>query len=287
MAGAARVEPLPPVTRAGPRFHHRREIGTLVGLVALLVALWGATPHFATVSNLVNVVEQSTIIGIVAVGMTFVIVSGGIDLSVGSVVALAGIVFGLDRLDGGRILVRGRPLRIRSPRHAIRAGIGFVTEDRKGDGLVLGLSVRDNIALPVLRALSRMGVVRAAAERALAGRYVRELRIRTSGAEQRAVELSGGNQQKVVLAKWLAARVDVLFLDEPTRGIDVGSKQEIYRLIGRLAAEGVGIVLISSELPEIVGLADRVLVMRGGRVAGEFARAEATQERLLACAVGA
>jgi ribose transport system ATP-binding protein len=200
---------------------------------------------------------------------------------------LARAVFGLDRIDAGRIFLRGRPLRIRSPRQAIRAGIGFVTEDRKGDGLVLGLSVRDNIALPVLRSLSRLGVVRAGDERALAGRYVRDLRIRTTGAEQLVLELSGGNQQKVVLAKWLAARVDVLFLDEPTRGIDVGAKQEIYRLIGRLAEEGVGVVLISSELPEIVGLADRVLVMRGGRIAGEFARAEATQERLLACAVGA
>jgi ribose transport system ATP-binding protein len=200
---------------------------------------------------------------------------------------LARAVFGLDRIDAGRIFLRGRPLRIRSPRQAIRAGIGFVTEDRKGDGLVLGLSVRDNIALPVLRSLSRLGVVRAGDERALAGRFVRDLRIRTTSAEQLVLELSGGNQQKVVLAKWLAARVDVLFLDEPTRGIDVGAKQEIYRLIGRLAEEGVGVVLISSELPEVVGLADRVLVMRGGRIAGEFGRAEATQERLLACAVGA
>jgi ribose transport system ATP-binding protein len=200
---------------------------------------------------------------------------------------LARAVFGLDRPERGRILVRGRARRIRSPRDAIRAGIGLAPEDRKGSGLVLGRSVRDNIALAVLARLSRLGVVRRAAERALAERYVRELRIRTPGVEQPVLHLSGGNQQKVVLAKWLACRVDVLFLDEPTRGIDVVAKEELYQLVGRLAAEGVGIVLISSELPELVGLCDRVLVLRRGRVAGEFARGEATQERILACAAGA
>ena len=222
----------------------------------------------------------------------------GFTVRAGEVLGVAGLLgsgrtevvralFGLDRADEGRVWVRGRPRRLRTPRQAIRAGLGFVSEDRKGDGLVLGLTVRDNIALPVLRALSRLGVVRPAAERALAARFIRDLRIRATSAEQRVLHLSGGNQQKVVLAKWLAARVDVLFLDEPTRGIDVGAKQDIYALVDRLAAEGVGIVLISSELPELVGLADRVLVMRDGRVAGEFPRAEATQERLLACAVGA
>ena len=200
---------------------------------------------------------------------------------------IARAVFGLDRIDGGRVTVMGRERRIRSPRQAIRARIGFVTEDRKVQGLVLGRSVRDNIALPVLATLSRLGVVRQRDEQALAEQYVRDLRIRTPSVEQLALHLSGGNQQKVVLAKWLACRVDILFLDEPTRGIDVGAKQEIYLLMNRLAADGVGIVLISSELPEIVGLSDRVLVMRAGRIAGEFTRAEATQERVLACAVGA
>jgi ABC-type sugar transport system ATPase subunit len=123
------------------------------------------------------------------------------------------------------------------------------------------------------------------AERELADRYVRDLRIKTPSSEQMTLNLSGGNQQKVVLAKWLACQVDILILDEPTRGIDVGSKQEIYLLMTRLAAEGVGIVLISSELPEIVGLCDRVLVMRGGRVVGTFLR-PASQEEILSCAVG-
>ncbi len=216
----------------------------------------------------------------------------------GEIVGLAGLlgsgrtrvarsVFGLDPRDHGEIIVRGRRCRIRSPRQAIRAGLGFVTEDRKGEGLVLGLSVRENLVLPVLRTLTRSGIVRRGLEREIAERFTRELRIRTQSVEQMAMHLSGGNQQKVVLGKWLACQVDVLFLDEPTRGIDVGAKQEIYYLMNRLAAEGVGIVLISSELPEIVGLCDRVLVMRAGRVAGEFTRAEVTQERLLACAVGA
>jgi ribose transport system ATP-binding protein len=200
---------------------------------------------------------------------------------------LARAIFGADRADTGSIYVRGKRQDIRSPRDAVRLGIGFVTEDRKLQGLVLGRSVRDNIVLPVIRRLSRLGVVRSRDERALAESKVGDLRIRTPSMEQLTLHLSGGNQQKVVLAKWLACNVDVLFLDEPTRGIDVGAKQEIYALIDKLAAAGMGIVLISSELPEIVGLSDRVLVMRGGRIAAEFDRANATQERLLACAMGA
>jgi ABC-type sugar transport system ATPase subunit len=151
---------------------------------------------------------------------------------------------------------------------------------------VLGLTVRENLTLPVLPAVSRFGVVNAGDEADRAEELARSLRIKTPSIEQQVLNLSGGNQQKVVLGKWLACRVDVLILDEPTRGIDVGAKQEVYGLVERLVGEGVGILLISSELPEIVGLSDRVLVMRGGRVAGEFTRAEATQERILACAVG-
>ncbi|HJU85900.1 MAG TPA: sugar ABC transporter ATP-binding protein [Gemmatimonadota bacterium] len=199
--------------------------------------------------------------------------------------AVARAIFGLDPLDAGRVLVRGRPMAIRSPRDAIRAGIGLVTEDRKGQGLVLSLSVRENISLPVLGSVSRLGVIDARSERELASRYAADLRIRTPSIEHRTLTLSGGNQQKVVLAKWLACRVDVLVLDEPTRGIDVGAKQEIYGLMNRLAAEGVGILLISSELPEIVGLCDRVLVMRGGEVAATFERG-ISQEDILASAVG-
>jgi len=200
---------------------------------------------------------------------------------------LARALFGLEALDAGEIFVRGVARKIRSPRDAIRCGIGFLTEDRKKEGLILGRSVRDNIALPLLDTLSDLGVVRTTRETAVADSFVRDLRIRTPSLGQLALNLSGGNQQKIVLAKWLACRTQILFLDEPTRGIDVGAKQEIYLIINRLAAEGVGIVLISSELQEIVGLSDRVLVMRGGRIVGEFGHDEATQERLLACAVGA
>jgi L-arabinose transport system ATP-binding protein len=135
--------------------------------------------------------------------------------------------------------------------------------------------------------LSRFGIVRNGEETSIADSYVKDLRIRTPSINQLALHLSGGNQQKIVLAKWLACKVDVLILDEPTRGIDVGAKQEIYALVDALASNGVGIVMISSELPEVVGLSDRVLVMRAGRIAGEFTRSDATQERVLACAVGA
>jgi ribose transport system ATP-binding protein len=199
--------------------------------------------------------------------------------------ALARAIFGLDPVDSGRVFVRGQRVSIRSPRDAIRAGIGLVTEDRKREGLVLSLTVRENVTLPILGSISRFGVIDRVAERERASRYVTDLRIRTPSIEQVTLTLSGGNQQKVVLAKWLACQVDILILDEPTRGIDVGAKQEIYGVMDRLVAEGVGIVLISSELPEIVGLCDRILVMRGGAVAGAFPRG-ASQEDVLACAVG-
>ncbi|HET9334059.1 MAG TPA: sugar ABC transporter ATP-binding protein [Gemmatimonadota bacterium] len=200
---------------------------------------------------------------------------------------VARAIFGIDPHDAGRVFMRGRPARISSPRDAIRAGIGLLTEDRKRQGLVLELSIRENIVLPVLGSMSRFGIVSRRMERERASKHAAGLRIKTPSLEQVVLNLSGGNQQKVVLAKWLACEVDVLILDEPTRGIDVGSKQEVYQLIHRLASEGVGIVLISSELPEIVGLADRILVMRAGRVVAELSGDEASQESVLAHAVGA
>ena len=199
---------------------------------------------------------------------------------------VARAIFGLDALDGGTIRVDGRVISIATPRQAIEAGIGFVTEDRKREGLVLQRSVRDNIVLPILDLLSRLGVVRHVEEHDTAAEAVRDLRIRTPSVQQLARNLSGGNQQKIVLAKWLATGARILFLDEPTRGVDVGAKQEIYQLINTLAAKGVAIVLMSSELPEVLGLSDRVLVMREGRIAGEFVRDDATAERVMACAVG-
>lgn len=215
----------------------------------------------------------------------------------GEVVALAGLVgagrselalaiFGADRFDAGEILVDGRPVKIKSPRAAIARGIGMVTEDRKQLGLVLPMNVRENVSLASLRRVSALGFVRRSREREAARRYIKELAIKTPGPEQPVRNLSGGNQQKVVLAKWLFTQSRILLLDEPTRGVDVGAKAEIYQLINRLAAQGAGILMISSELPEVLAMADRILVMHEGRIAGELSRAEASQERIMHLATG-
>jgi ribose transport system ATP-binding protein len=200
--------------------------------------------------------------------------------------ALARAIFGADRIDGGRILVRGEERSIPSPRAAIDLGIGFLSEDRKQQGLVLPLTVQENICLPSVGRLARAGVMQPAREAAAARARIAELRIKTPGTHQRVMNLSGGNQQKVVLAKWLCTEAEILIFDEPTRGIDVGAKAEIYQLMQQLAARGVAILMISSELPEILGLSDRILVMHEGRLTAEFAAAEATQEKILAAALG-
>jgi ribose transport system ATP-binding protein len=199
---------------------------------------------------------------------------------------LARVIAGADRPDAGRIFLNGKPLRLRAPGDAIRAGIGLVPEDRKTQGLIAGLSVAANLALPQLPRLSRFGVVSRRQVAALAFRWIRELRVRTPGIDAPAATLSGGNQQKVVLAKALAGGAAVLVVDEPTRGIDVGAKMEIYALLDKLAAAGAGILMISSELPEIMGMSDRILVMHQGRVRAEFEAREASQERVLHAALG-
>ena len=199
---------------------------------------------------------------------------------------LARAIFGLDKLENGTVHIKGKERRIGSPRAAINAGLGFLTEDRKAQGLVLPLSVKDNLCLPSVDKLTTLGFVDSRRDRRAADRYVRELRIRTPGLDQKVVYLSGGNQQKVVLSKWLCSEAEVFIFDEPTRGVDVGAKAEIYQLMNRLAATGVAIVMISSELPEILGMSDRILVMRAGRVACEFTAEEATQEKILECALG-
>lgn len=216
----------------------------------------------------------------------------------GEVVGLAGLVgsgrtevaraiFGADRLDRGTIRLNGRPVHIRSPQDARRLGIGYVPEDRKVQGLVLGMTVRNNTALTVLRQLALGGhLIQWPSVEAKARQYVQELQVRPPRTDLIAGSLSGGNQQKVVLAKWLAAELKVLLLDEPTRGIDVGAKAEIHGLIDELAHRGMAILLISSELPEVLAMSDRILVMSEGRLAGELSRAEATQERVLALASG-
>ncbi len=192
------------------------------------------------------------------------------------------LIFGADKRDAGTISLDGKPLEIREPRDAIAAGIGLLTEDRKLQGLVLGHSVRENFGLPNLSWLSRRGFVQMSREREEFAKYSGLLKIKVATQDTAAGTLSGGNQQKVVLAKWLARNCDVLIFDEPTRGIDVGAKYEIYLLMNELAAAGKAIVMISSELPEVLGMADRILVMHEGRVTGEFADArKTTQEQIM------
>lgn len=215
----------------------------------------------------------------------------------GEILAIAGLVgagrtetlrliFGADKRHAGDIILDGRPLDIRSPRDAIAAGIGLLTEDRKLQGLVLGQSVRENFSLPNLGPLSQFGFVDRRREREAFGRHVDQLRIKMPHQEERARNLSGGNQQKVVLAKWLERDCEVLFFDEPTRGIDVGARHEIYLLMNELAARGKAIVMVSSELPEVLGLADRILVMHEGRITGEIASGPTvTQEEVMRLAM--
>ncbi|MGH9802965.1 MAG: sugar ABC transporter ATP-binding protein, partial [Blastocatellia bacterium] len=174
---------------------------------------------------------------------------------------LARAIFGLDKPDTGSIHVKGKLQKITSPRQAINLGLGFLTEDRKTQGLVLPLSVQENICLPSVERFSRLGVVSQRREAEAAAQYQKDLRIKTTGLGQRVMNLSGGNQQKVVLSKWLCSRGDILIFDEPTRGIDVGSKAEIYQLMNQLTATGAAVIMISSDLPEILGMSDRILVM--------------------------
>ncbi|MEK0448072.1 MAG: hypothetical protein RL088_340 [Verrucomicrobiota bacterium] len=196
------------------------------------------------------------------------------------------LVFGADKRDSGTISLDGKPLDIREPRDAIAAGIGLLTEDRKLQGLVLAHSVRENFGLPNLSWLSRLGLVQEKREREEFAKYADLLKIKVATQETAVGTLSGGNQQKVVLAKWLARNCDVLIFDEPTRGIDVGAKYEIYLLMNELTAAGKAIVMISSELPEVLGMADRIIVMHEGRVTGEFTDASTTtQEQIMQLAV--
>lgn len=199
---------------------------------------------------------------------------------------VARCIFGADRMTAGQILLEGRAIRPRSPRDAVEAGVALLTEDRKHDGLVMSLSIRDNASLAILQQISRLGVIDTGERDRRVTKQVRELSVHPADINRLVRQLSGGNQQKVVLAKWLLSGARVLILDEPTRGVDVATKVEIYRIISALAEAGVGILIISSELPEILGMSDRALVMRDGRLEGEFEIAQASEESLLACAAG-
>ena len=219
------------------------------------------------------------------------------DVRAGEIVGLAGLVgagrteivraiAGADVPTGGVVSVDGAPIAVRNPRSTIDAGIALITEDRKSQGLVLGMTVRENTTLAHLEDYSRGPFVDRAAEVHITNTEIADLRIRTPSSEQSVRNLSGGNQQKVVLAKWMTGDARVFLFDEPTRGVDVGAKAEIYALMLALLARGAGIVMVSSELPEVLGMSHRVLVIRGGQIAAEFARADATPARVIAAAAG-
>jgi rhamnose transport system ATP-binding protein len=219
------------------------------------------------------------------------------QLRKGEIVGLAGFVgsgrtevaraiFGIDSLDQGQLTIEGRPFRPRSPRAALKRGVAYLPEDRLQQGLVQTMPIVTNLSMAVLPELTPGGVLRPGRERSLARRFIDQLRIKATSAKQVVRSLSGGNQQKVVLGKWLAAEPRILILDEPTHGVDVGTKADVHRTISQLAAGGLTILMISSELPEILGMSDRVLVMREGRLVGEFSRAEATQEGIIGAAAG-
>lgn len=221
----------------------------------------------------------------------------GFDVRSGEILGLTGLVgagrtevaqaiFGLAPLATGRIEINGKAVTIGSPAAAVKAGVAYVPEDRKGDGIVPSMSVRENISLPVLRRLSRLGRIGMSRDRGLAAKYTRDFSIVPPDPERRINLLSGGNQQKAIISRWLAAGPKVLILDEPTRGVDVGAKAEIHRIIGELVAGGMAVVMISSELPEVMGVCDRVVVMRDGRASSPIARGDLTEERIMALATG-
>ena len=217
------------------------------------------------------------------------------EVRAGEIVALAGLVgagrtevaraiFGIDRYDTGTVSVDGELLRRHDPRASITAGIGLVPEDRRGQGLVMNLSVTRNATLTLRNKLARFGLISGAREREAGEEWSRRLHVKTGSPDLPVSTLSGGNQQKVVLAKWLATEPRVLIVDEPTRGIDIGTKAEVHRLISDLAGRGIAVLMISSELPEVLGMADRVLVMREGRLTATIDRADATAERVMLAA---
>ena len=195
-------------------------------------------------------------------------------------------LFGLDRLDQGEVRMFGKKVEIRKPVDAVNHGIGFITEDRKDEGLVLDFSVRDNMVLPSISGFTKKGIISTQSEKVFVDALIKRLQIKTHSAETAAGNLSGGNQQKVVIAKWIGIGPKLLILDEPTRGVDVGAKREIYQLMNELTGHGVAIIMVSSELPEVLGMSDRIVVVHEGRITGELNKAEATQEKIMTLATG-
>ena len=220
------------------------------------------------------------------------------NLHAGEVLGIAGLVgagrtelaraiMGADPIDSGTIRVFGKELKVRSPRDAIQAGIAFLTENRKEQGLILIQSIAFNTTLVKLEQHARFGILRLKVIRAVAERLAKDLQVRPPSINRLAGDLSGGNQQKVVVAKWLASQAKIFIFDEPTRGIDVGAKVEVYNLINNLVQEGAAVIIICSEMPEVIGMSDRILVMHNGSITGEFDRDQATQEKIMYAAIGA
>ncbi len=219
------------------------------------------------------------------------------ELRKGEVLGIAGLmgagrtevvqsIFGYKTLTSGELYLNGKQVKIKKPEDAIKLGFGYVTEDRKCEGLVLDFSVSENLSLTNLSTISSNGIIKAEKEKSLYNTMVKRLGVRTSGPAQTVKSLSGGNQQKIVIAKWLGINPDILILDEPTRGVDIGAKKEIYSIINSLAEKGVSIIMISSELPEIIGMVDRVLIMHEGKLTGELNKDEMTQEKIMHYATG-
>jgi rhamnose transport system ATP-binding protein len=240
-----------------------------------------------------NIVLETNNLGCEASGVA------GVSLSVraGEILGLAGLVgagrtelarvlFGLTPADNGQILLGGKPVVIDSPKTAVEHGIAYVPEDRRRHGVILDMTVATNATLAILQKIATVGWINFSRERKIAGSFVEKFAIKTPSLDTPVGHLSGGNQQKVALARWLATDPKVIILDEPTQGVDVGAKAEIHRLMGQLAGGGAAILMISSELPEVLGMSDRIAVMHAGRIVGILDRASATQEKILELALG-
>jgi ABC-type sugar transport system ATPase subunit len=197
---------------------------------------------------------------------------------------LAQTVFGFLQPNGGTIRVRGEPRTIRSPREAMALGLGMLPEDRKNAAVIGPMNVRENISIAVLPRLQTAGFVKRREESDIVRKFVERLHIKTAGVEQSITSLSGGNQQKVMIARWIASNVSILIVDEPTQGVDVGAKAEIHRLLRELARQGVAVIVISSDLPEVLSISDRIIVMRGGSIVGELPASAATEEKIMTLA---
>ncbi|MFJ5761651.1 sugar ABC transporter ATP-binding protein [Neobacillus sp. NPDC093182] len=195
-------------------------------------------------------------------------------------------IFGLDGFDSGEVWLKGEKVTIKSPEQAVKAGIGFITEDRKDEGLILDFSIRDNMVLPTLYSFAPKGIINEKSETDFVNMLIKRLTVKTESPDIAVGKLSGGNQQKVVIAKWVGIGPKLLILDEPTRGVDVGAKREIYQLMNELTDRGVAIIMVSSELPEVLGMSDRILVVHEGKINGELLKADATQEKIMTLATG-